>query len=106
MKHSDGVALVLLELSGLGCMAARHFCGVVFTKTGQPYRLGTEGHADISGVASGGRAVAVEVKVGKDRAKPRQREWSAAWEARGGLYAIVRPDRPGWQDELRAVVHP
>lgn len=106
MKHSDGVSLVLLELSNLGCLVARHFCGTVYTRTGQPYRLGTDGHADVSGETPDGRAIAVEVKVGRDSTRQNQRDWAAAWQQRGGLYAVIHPDRAGWADELRSLVHP
>lgn len=104
MRHDDGCAAVLLHLSSLGCMCARNFVGLVRTESGRSIRIGVPGHADISGRTSTGRAIAIEVKVGRDTLKPNQTQWAAAWQRGGGLYAVIRPDRSGWEGELQLLV--
>lgn len=105
MIHADAVSLVELELSRLGCMTARHFVGTIRTEGGGVRRIGVSGHADLSGVTATGRAIAVEVKVGRDSARANQRAWAAAWSGRGGLYGVVRPDAdPNWREGLAAIV--
>jgi len=49
----------------------------------------TRGSADISSTIAG-RSVKWEVKVGKDRQSPAQKEYQAAIERAGGVYYIVR----------------
>lgn len=100
MTHGDAVNLVLMELSRHGCMPMRYFSGMVPTARGDRYRVGTPGAADIIGCTGDGRAIAVEVKVGRDRVRPHQAAWAAAWLTRGALYAEVRPDTEGWQLRL------
>lgn len=50
---------------------------------------GSKGSADISAVIHG-RAVKVEVKVGKDRQSGHQREYQRAIECAGGVYVIAK----------------
>lgn len=50
---------------------------------------GTVGSADISATIKG-RAVKIEVKIGKDRQSEAQRQYQAAIEQAGGLYFIVK----------------
>ena len=50
---------------------------------------GTVGSADISATI-GGRSVKIEVKIGKDRQSPAQRQYQAAVEQAGGLYFIAK----------------
>lgn len=50
---------------------------------------GQKGTADISAVILG-RAVKIEIKVGKDRQSEAQLEYQAAIENAGGIYLIVR----------------
>lgn len=50
---------------------------------------GTIGSADISATVHG-KAVKIEVKIGKDRQSPAQRQYQAAIEAAGGIYYIAK----------------
>lgn len=50
---------------------------------------GTVGSADISATIKG-RAVKIEVKIGKDRQSPAQRQYQATIEQAGGLYFIAK----------------
>lgn len=50
---------------------------------------GTKGSADISATIRG-RSVKIEVKVGRDRQSPAQREYQRQVEQSGGLYYIAR----------------
>lgn len=50
---------------------------------------GTVGSADISATIRG-RSVKIEVKIGKDRQSPAQREYQRQVEQSGGLYYIAR----------------
>ena len=50
---------------------------------------GTKGSADISATIKG-RSVKIEVKVGKDRQSPDQKQYQQAVESSGGVYYIAR----------------
>lgn len=50
---------------------------------------GTRGSADISATIAG-RSVKIEVKAGKDRQGPAQKEYQRMIEASGGIYYIAR----------------
>lgn len=50
---------------------------------------GTNGSADISATIRG-RAVKIEVKIGRDRQSEAQRQYQAAIEQAGGLYFIAK----------------
>ena len=71
-----------------GCVFWRANCGGL-SITGRPMRGNPSGTADILGVV-GGRSVALEVKTRTGKQRESQAHWQAAWEAAGGLYAIVR----------------
>jgi preprotein translocase subunit SecA len=49
---------------------------------------GTRGSADISATING-RSVKIEVKFGRDRQRPEQRQYQEAIERAGGLYVIA-----------------
>jgi len=100
MKHNDGISLILIELSRLGCMAWRQEAGLFYDNRGGAHRIGVEGQADIIGVTKDGRAIAVEIKVGRDTLKPHQAAWAAAFSAHNGIHLVVRPDREGWEADL------
>lgn len=53
------------------------------------YSTTTNGTADVAAVV-GGRAVKIEIKVGKDRQSEAQRRYQQAVERAGGLYYIAR----------------
>lgn len=50
---------------------------------------GTAGSADISATIHS-KAVKIEVKIGRDRQSPAQRQYQAAIEAAGGLYYVAK----------------
>lgn len=105
MKHSDAVNLVLVELSSLQCLVTRRDVGMFLDTRGNHRRIGVSGEADVQGTRPpDGRSIGVEVKVGTDRPKQNQKQWATAFTSRGGLYAVVRPDKPGWKEQLRALV--
>jgi hypothetical protein len=56
------------------------------------YRRGNllPGVADVCGVTSAGRFIAVEVKVGKDKLRPAQMDFAAEVVKRGGLHVVCR----------------
>ena len=60
--------------------------------TGRPMRGNPAGTADILGVVNG-RPVALEVKRPSGKQSENQAHWQRAWEAAGGLYAVVRSVR-------------
>lgn len=74
-----------------GCVFWRANCGGL-SITGRPMRGNPAGTADILGVVNG-RSVALEVKTSSGKQRESQAHWQAAWEAAGGLYAIVRSVR-------------
>lgn len=96
MKHSDALNLCRLEASRLGGMLLPYTNGLFWpvedgrpAPNGRPIRIGKTGAADLVGTIHG-RAVACEVKVGKDRQRTDQGKFQAAWEAAGGVYVISR----------------
>lgn len=80
-----------------GCVFWRANCGGL-SISGRPMRGNPSGTADILGVVNG-RSVALEVKTRTGKQRESQAHWQAAWEAAGGLYAIVRSAR----EAVRAV---
>lgn len=106
MKHTDGVSLVLLELSNLGCLVWRQEVGLFYDRRGTPRKIGREGQSDILGFCPDGVGLSVEVKVGRDTVKPHQCDWANAVRARNARYSVIRPDRDGWQADILALVHP
>jgi len=57
---------------------------------GQPVSFGYPGSADIIGLLSGGRFLAVECKSATGRQSAKQKKFQAKIEANGGLYLLVR----------------
>ena len=100
MKHSDAVNLCRLEASRLGGMLLPYTSGMFFPAirvrgvwvpdpNGRPIHVGRAGVGDQIGTING-RAVACEVKVGRDRQREDQEKFQAAWEAAGGVYVIAK----------------
>jgi hypothetical protein len=96
IKHSDAVNLCRLEASRLGGMLLPYTQGLFWpvengkpAPNGRPIKIGRTGAADLIGTVNG-RAVACEVKVGRDTQRPEQKKFQAAWEAAGGVYVISR----------------
>jgi hypothetical protein len=89
---------ILLALSSPDCLLWRHPTGSGTTATGRFMAFGLRGSADIIGVCRG-RAIAIEVKAGRDRQRPEQAAFQRAWERAGGLYVIAHTV----DDAVRAV---
>lgn len=91
MTHTDACKKVMLWLSEIG---ARHVVvrqvGLFRDARGNHRAIGTKGEADVQAVMHGGRAVAVEVKMGRDDLRPEQKIWRANFILQGGLYHVAR----------------
>ena len=104
--HTNAVKMVLLELSKLGCVAARREVGLFFAQDGSLHYIGVPGEADIQGIRPpDGRGIGVEVKIGADRPRKKQKMWAEGFRARGGIAGVCRPDKEGWEDDLRELVN-
>ena len=57
---------------------------------GRWLQFGLKGQADITGIMLGGRRVEIEVKVGRDKQKPDQKNYQSVIERMGGLYVLAR----------------
>lgn len=91
MTHTDACKRVMLLLSDLGCFAPTlRPVGLFTDANGVRRRLGVSGEADVQATAPGGRAVAVEVKIGRDPLRPDQVRWRDGFVAAGGLYVLAR----------------
>lgn len=96
LNHSSACNLCRLEASRLGGMLLPYSNGLFWpvengkpAANGRPVRIGRTGAADLIGTING-RAVACEVKVGRDTQRAEQEKFQAAWEAAGGVYVISR----------------
>ena len=72
----------------------------------RPIKFGLVGSADILGIiAPHGRALAIEVKAGRDRQSFEQQAFQQMWTARGGIYIVAR-DVGACMEELRKALVP
>ena len=71
---------------------AGHYAVRINNIPGTKYRKGnvTRGVADIMGCTKGGKALAVEIKFGKDRQSEFQKEFEEHYKKRGGIYIIAQ----------------
>lgn len=129
MNHNEAINAVLLELSRLGCLAARREVGLFYDQRSifalirlvlsvrripsaaelarilSPHRIGVKGEPDTQGTTPFGKSIAVEVKTRGGRLDKPQRAWRDAFVALGGLYMVARPDTdPEWRATLAALV--
>ena len=70
-------------------MVFRRDVGLFMDQRGHPRKIGVPGEADIQGIQPGGRAVAIEVKVGRDKRRPHQEAWATRFVQVGGLYCLA-----------------
>ena len=89
MKHSDAVNLCRLRACELGGILLPYTTGGFRDEAGRFIRVGMPGASDLIGTING-KPVACEVKVGRDRQRPDQAKFQAAWEAAGGVYVIAK----------------
>lgn len=87
-----GVALVTLNRTPSGRFVLRH---------GGAAHGARKGTSDLTGFVNGGRVVAVECKVGRDRLRPEQVEYLGSVLLRGG-WAFVARSLEGFVADLRA----
>jgi len=64
---------------------------------------GTKGSADISATVQR-RAVKIEVKIGRDRQSPAQKDYQEAIERAGGVYIIAK-DFEGFVSQLNQIIN-
>jgi hypothetical protein len=91
MSHGALVNECLLALSEAGALAWKNAVGKAraFDNPARVITYGLVGSADILGVHNG-RGIAVEVKVGRDRLRPRQCAFRDAWQHAGGRWVEAR----------------
>lgn len=90
MSHDDALARALLTITRCGGRGFRTEVGLFTDPRGHKHRIGVPGQADILGVAPGGRALAVEVKVGRGTRTKEQFAFARAWARCSGLYVLAR----------------
>ena len=83
--HDSLVNEIRLFISEIGGVSAKiDTPGLVYTREGKPFRLGTKGTLDISATIKE-RAVWIDAKVGRDKLKPAQVKFCEAQERAGGI---------------------
>lgn len=83
--HTDLCNRIRLYLSEVGAMAVSiDTPGLVYTRDGKPFKLGTKGALDIEATLKG-RSIWIDAKIGRDRLKPAQMKFAAAKERAGGI---------------------
>jgi len=92
MKHADAVNLIRLAVSEMGGLSLKYTTGAFLTRdTGRHISVGQEGASDVVACIDG-RAVFIEVKVGRDEWREEQRGFAQAVASAGGRYVLVRFD--------------
>jgi hypothetical protein len=90
VRHSDCCNRIRLAISELGGLSVPYTVGLFRTlEDERRVKVGREGVADIL-ACIGGRFVAVEVKVDRDRQRPDQIAFQRAIEAASGLYVLAK----------------
>lgn len=87
MTHGDLVNMILLEVSPLG-LAWGNPTGALKVED-RFIRYGCPGSPDVLGCIKG-RFVGIEAKVGKDRQRKNQADFSDAVHSAGGIYILAR----------------
>ena len=81
----------MLAASACGCRVWRNNTGVLIDRTGRPVRYGLcVGSADIIGLTSTGRFVAIECKAKNGRTTPEQENFLARVVEFGGIGIVAR----------------
>lgn len=85
VPHDDLVREIMLYISSIGGVCTKiDTPGLLFTRNGQPVKIGTKGVLDIEATIKG-RSVKVDAKIGKDRLSTEQKKYAAAVERAGGI---------------------
>lgn len=83
--HNDLVHEIMLFISSIGGVCTQvDTPGLLFTRDGQPVKIGTKGVLDIEATIKG-RSVKIDAKIGKDRLRGEQVKYAAAVERAGGI---------------------
>ena len=83
--HDSLVNEIRLFIAEIGGVSAKvDTPGLVYTKDGRPFKLGTKGTLDIAATVKG-RAVWIDAKIGRDKLKGKQPKFVAAQERAGGI---------------------
>ena len=91
MTHGDLLNAILLALSARGVLAWKNNTGALTDRDGRLVRYGLKGSSDILGVIPpSGKALAIEVKVGRDRLRPEQARFGEAFVRHGGIWVVAR----------------
>lgn len=88
MTHSDLVNDILLTVSPHG-LAWNNNTGALKDQTGRLVRYGLPGSSDVLACIRG-RFVGIEAKVGRDRQRTNQQDFSNAVHQAGGIYILAR----------------
>lgn len=83
--HTNLVNEIRIYISSVGGVATPvDTPGLLFTRDGQPVKLGRKGALDIAATIKG-RSVWIDAKIGKDRLKPDQVKFANAQARAGGV---------------------
>lgn len=83
--HDDLVREIMIYVSSIGGVCTRvDTPGLLFTRAGNPVKIGTKGVLDIEATIKG-RSVKIDAKIGKDRLKGDQVNYAKAVERAGGI---------------------
>ena len=84
-RHNDLVREIRLYISEIGGVSSSiDTPGLLYTRDGNPVRLGTKGTLDLNCTVKG-RSVWIDAKIGRDRLKPAQKNFVEAQEKAGGI---------------------
>lgn len=88
--HDDLVNEIMLFVCQIGGACTQvDTPGLLFTRAGQPVKIGTKGVLDVEATIKG-RSVKIDAKIGKDRMRPDQLKYAAAVERAGGIAFAAR----------------
>lgn len=83
--HDDLVRKILLYISSIGGVATKvDTPGLLFTRNGNPVKIGTKGVLDIEATIKG-RSVKIDAKIGKDNLRGQQINYANAVARAGGI---------------------
>ena len=88
MKESQLISQILQYCKYRNLLFTRNQSGMIKTERGHLMKLGTAGGADILGCYNG-KYVACEVKVGKNKMQPSQKDFMQRVLKNGGQYWLV-----------------
>lgn len=90
---------IRVALCEAGCTIHRCNTGVFFTRDGRRITVGEEGHSDLYGHTSEGKAFYLEIKTPIGRASDAQKKFIAAMQRSGAIAGFAR----SVEDALRIV---